>query len=122
MPKYAILSPMLSLLLNFTSGLNSEAWEVRQAAACGLSQMLEELSHKPKLPTSLPYTIVEVLADVQPSTTADGLQTPKYRIKETKEVPLSSLIQNMLPRVIVMMLKDQFSDYEDLNIRTPVRA
>ena len=28
----------------------------------------------------------------------------------------------MLPRVIVMMLKDQFSDYEDLNIRTPVRA
>jgi hypothetical protein len=111
---------MLSLLLNFTSGLNSEAWEVRQAAACGLSQMLEEFSHKPKLPTSLPYTIVEVLADVQPS--ADGLQTPKYRIKETKEVPLSSLIQNMLPRVIVMMLKDQFSDYEDLNIRTPVRA
>jgi len=84
--------------------------------------MLEELSCKPKLPTSLSYTIVEVLAEVQPSTSADGLQTPKYRIKETKEVPLSSLIQNVLPRVIVMMLKDQFSDYEDLNIRTPVRA
>ena len=28
----------------------------------------------------------------------------------------------MLPRVIIQMLKDQFCDYEDINVLTPVRT
>ena len=33
----------------------------------------------------------------------------------------AELITNILPLIIVQMLKDQFSDYEDLNVLTPVR-
>lgn len=32
-----------------------------------------------------------------------------------------SICGNILPRVIILMLKDQFKDYEDINMVTPVR-
>lgn len=43
-PAFVILSPILSLLLSYTENLTNESWEVRQAAVCGLTAILEQIS------------------------------------------------------------------------------
>jgi len=40
----------------------------------------------------------------------------------TKQIEVGDLLNNVIPLIIVQMLKDQFSDYEDLNVLTPVRS
>jgi hypothetical protein len=42
--KFLILSPCLSLLLNYGNMLISDQWESRQAAACGLTSLLDIFS------------------------------------------------------------------------------
>ena len=45
------------------------------------------------------------------------------KLRENFEsVTLDLLLTNILPRVVIQMLKDQFSDYEDINVLTPVRT
>ena len=41
--KYIILSPMLSIVLNYTQKLSDEAFEQRQVASCGLASILRKL-------------------------------------------------------------------------------
>jgi len=42
-------------------------------------------------------------------------------ISKYGSVSFESICSNILPRVIILMLKDQFKDYEDINMVTPVR-
>ena len=37
------------------------------------------------------------------------------------ELPITILLRNILTRCIILMLKDQWCDYEEININTPVR-
>ena len=37
-------------------------------------------------------------------------------------IPLDQVLRNILTRCIILMLKDQFCDYEDINVLTPVRS
>jgi len=76
-PKYIVLSPCLSILLNFTSMLTHDTWEIRQAASRGLACFLDYMLHLAKYrdsksltKESFAYAIVERAVNGQ-----------KYRIK-----------------------------------------
>ena len=45
----------------------------------------------------------------------------KFVLHSKRTIDACSLINNVLPLVLLQMLKDSFSDYEDLNVLTPVR-
>jgi hypothetical protein len=99
-----MLSPILTLLLHYTSNLNHETWEIRQASSCGLSSLIDVID---KLKVGkVQYALLR----------GDG----SHHV--TKAIEVSELLNNVIPLIIVQMLKDQFSDYEDLNVLTPVRS
>ena len=51
-------------------------------------------------------------------------KTPQnYKLSEkVGEVALDLFLRNVLSRAVILMLKDQFCDYEDINVLTPVRS
>ena len=109
--KYLILSPCLSLLLHFSNMLVSDLWESRQAAACGLSSLLNTINSQinSKNSSLLPYKVV--------SHTESG-----YQIHSSDTVELDEILRGLLCKSIILILKDQFCDYEDVNVLTPVRS
>ena len=78
----------------------NEQRQTRQVASCGLSCLLKSILGKEEFS----YAIV------------DGKE---YKIQRAD---CTNYVNNVLPLVLLQMLKDQFSDYEDLNITTPVRV
>ena len=101
-----VLSPIFALLANFGQNLTNDCWETRQVAASGLSSLLSKISPS----ESLIFMIVE--------------KTPQnYKLSEkVGEVALDLFLRNVLSRAVILMLKDQFCDYEDINVLTPINA
>lgn len=46
----------------------------------------------------------------------------QYTVVSKESIDPSHIFNNMLTRVIIQMLKDQFKDFEDINQVTPVRV
>ena len=77
---------------------------MRQVASCGLATLLDCLKDQ-----QLEFAVL--------SLDASG----HYFCSSKNFVDASFLVNNIVAQVTVQMLKDQFSDYEDLNVLTPVR-
>jgi hypothetical protein len=42
-------------------------------------------------------------------------------VQSTHTLPFASLIKNLLPRLLIFILKDNFSDFEGLKVLAPAR-
>lgn len=105
-PRLLVLSPTLAMMINFTSLITHHTWEIRQAALAGLSSLIACF----KAETQLWYAFLENNAD-----------TGLLCVGRKESLPVVDLLRQALPSSFLLMLKDQFSDYEDLNVLTPVR-
>jgi hypothetical protein len=102
-----VLSPCLALLLNYIGYVTHDTWEIRQAALSGLASLITTIASS-NSPRELYFATLSC---------KDGT----YSVAQSKKVMFDELLQMVLPMSVLLMLKDQFSDYEDLNVLTPVR-
>lgn len=54
-------------------------------------------------------------------TVQKGSTDNQLGIQEFKTVPLTDLIRNVIPRLLLFLLKDNFSDFAGLKILAPAR-
>ena len=105
---HLILSPLLAMILNETETLLSQDWRRRQMAACTLRVALSTL-HQLRV-SSLDFYTVQRKSD-------DG----QLQVSQQEEMPMGHLVRNILPRLLVFILKDNFSDFEGLKVQVPAR-
>ena len=100
-----MLSPILAIMLHYSKQLTAEQWEKRQVAACGLSALLEAASD-----LSLDYAIIEKQTE------------SSFKVSKIGSVDCQTLLHDILARTLIVMLRDQFKDNEDITVMVPVRS
>lgn len=45
----------------------------------------------------------------------------QLKIGKTEKMPVGALVRNILPRLLIFILKDNFSDFEGLKVQVPAR-
>ena len=105
---HLILSPLLAMILNETETLLSQDWRRRQMAACQLRVALSTL-HQAGVSSLDFYTVQRRSEDGQ------------LQVSQREQMPMGHLVRNILPRLLVFILKDNFSDFEGLKVQVPAR-
>jgi len=112
-PTALLCSPLLSFIIHLTENIVHLDWRKRQAAASQLRALIcyactEASKNSVKLADLEYYSI---------STKDNGFMT----IAGTNAISFSALIKNMLPRLLLFIIKDNFSDFEGLKVLAPAR-
>eukprot|EP00347_Sterkiella_histriomuscorum_P015404 403357149 len=105
--RFIVMSPQLSLILNFTQQLVQENWKMRQAASSAIRTIIQVAS-KHKIPF---YYHVATYFNEELG----------YQVTQTFDVKIDNLMTMILPYLFFFMLKDQFNDFEELKVLTPAR-
>ena len=96
------------MILSETEQLVSQEWRRRQMAACQLRVALDTL-HQLKVSSLDFYTVQRRSEDGQ------------LQVGQKEQMQVSHLARNILPRLLVFILKDNFSDFEGLKVQVPAR-
>ena len=100
---HLIMNPLLALILNQTEYLLNQDWRRRQIAACNLRGILNTLQRR-KI-DKLEYFKVQ-----------RSSEDSQLKVLECQSVPLTDLIRNVIPRLLLFILKDNFSDFAGLKV------
>jgi hypothetical protein len=88
-------------------------WRKRQAAASQLRALVNFIAQEnAKKGTKIPdleYFIVTIK------------ENGFLSVQSTNLLPFVSLVKNLLPRLLIFILKDNFSDFEGLKVLAPAR-
>lgn len=103
-----LCSPLLALMIHLTEQLVNLDWRKRQAAASQLraliSQTCEDAAKRSARCPDLEYYTV--------ATKDNGYMA----VADTHTISFASVIKNMLPRLLLFLIKDNFSDFEGLKV------
>lgn len=101
-PRMMLMSPLMALAVHATHTLLSTDWKQRQSSAVILNNIFKCNN------LSLEYCYLQQDAQL-------------YTVSTRTKFDNSKVMQNIFPRLIILIMKDHFSDFEELKVLTPVR-